>query len=370
MIRRPRRMPPRPRDPVSSPKIDRGLSELPRFQAVQKRLPAGALARLFVEPRQLVRLMAAAPRPAKASDARIMAMIERYLAAVDYAGAALVWNETGIVVHTAETLDPTKLDPWILRWAGSHDRLEPALRRVPPTALAIASGRIDAVALYEALLQIVPAEDRPKLSNLETVLTGLLLGQDLRTRILPQLGPGLLAYVDSPPEPDDAVPKGTPPSAASPWPFPQVLVISVQGDDPAALWQTHDRRKPLRSRPSSAPSAAAAIENALRSVLALAALDEKRNNGRSRITTRSVAGANVTTRRFPNSLRLLRSTSPALLLLVMGTLARSRRELPGSLKKRRIWRTVSPVSGQGFPRRRNVLLRRSRNPEPAGWPPP
>ena len=34
-------------------------------------------------------------------------------------------------------------------------------------------------------------------------------------------------------------------------------------------------------------------------MLSLAALDEKRNNGRSQITTRSVAGVNVTTLDFP-----------------------------------------------------------------------
>ena len=282
----------------SSAKLDRGLGELPRFQSVQSRLPPQALARLFVEPRQLARWMSATPRPEKASDARFMAMIERYLAAVDYAGAALVLSETGIVVHTVETLDPAKLDPWLLRWASNRHRLDPALGRVPPTALAMASGRVDAVALYEALLQIVPAEDRPKLSNLETVLTGLLLGQDLRTRILPQLGPGLLAYVDSPPEPDDAVPKGTPPSAASPWPFPQVLVVSLQRGEPAAK-VAGPRPAEATTGDHAAPSATTAIENALRSVLALAALDEKRNNGRSRITTRSVAGANVTTLEYP-----------------------------------------------------------------------
>jgi hypothetical protein len=278
----------------SSAKVERGLAELSRFQSVQSRLPANALVRLFVEPRQLVRLMAAAPRPAKASDARIMALIERYLAAVDYAGAALVWNAAGIVVHTAETLDPAKLDPWILRWAGNDRRLDPALRRVPPSALAIASGRIDAVALHDALREVVFENDGPKLNNLETLLKGLLLGQDLRTRILPALGPGILAYVDFPAEADDTIATGRPRSSASPWPFSQVLVISVQGGEPApAVAETRPPEGASRERTSA--TALDAVENALRSVLAMAALDEKRNDGRSRIITRSVAGARVST---------------------------------------------------------------------------
>ena len=65
--------------------------------------------------------------------------------------------------------------------------------------------------------------------------------------------------------------------------------------------------------------AAAAIENALRTVLALAALDEKRNNGRSQIITRPVADANVTALSAPTPFayavddagsRLILGTSP------------------------------------------------------------
>lgn len=65
-----------------------------------------------------------------------------------------------------------------------------------------------------------------------------------------------------------------------------------------------DLQKGSRLRQASFPvpgsiTADAAIENALRTVLSLAALDEKRNNGRSQVTTRLVAGVNVTTLDFP-----------------------------------------------------------------------
>ena len=49
---------------------------------------------------------AMAPRAAKPSDARVLALLERHLAAVEYAGAALVWRSDAIVVHAVETLDP------------------------------------------------------------------------------------------------------------------------------------------------------------------------------------------------------------------------------------------------------------------------
>jgi hypothetical protein len=293
--------------------LDGGLNDLARFQAVRRRQNAKALARLFIEPRQVERLIAASPRPGKASDARIMEMLERYLKAVEYAGATLEWNDAGIVIHTVETLDRSKLEPWLVRWAGNQLQVDPTLARVPSTAIALASGHLDAPAFYEALCQIVPAEDRTKLTNLETLFGGLLLGQDLRTRILPQLGPGVIAYLESPPdEPPNAgvSATATPEAASSPSVFAGVLVTSL--------------RKSSGLRPDAVPSAsqvtaAAAIENALHTVLALAALDEKRTNKGSQIITRPFAGVYVTTLSPPTPFayalddarsRLILSTSP------------------------------------------------------------
>ena len=45
---------------------DPGLGELPRFKAVRGKLPERALVRLFVDPRQVERLLAAAARPEQA----------------------------------------------------------------------------------------------------------------------------------------------------------------------------------------------------------------------------------------------------------------------------------------------------------------
>ena len=95
-----------------------GTGDLPRLKAVRGRLPERALARLFVDPRHLERLLAGVPRPNEQSDPRVIATLERYLAAVDYAGAALTWNDDSIVIHTVETLNPSLLDAWLRRWAG------------------------------------------------------------------------------------------------------------------------------------------------------------------------------------------------------------------------------------------------------------
>jgi len=280
-------------------RIEPGLGDLPRLHSVQSRLPGPALARLFVDPRHIGRLLAAAPRPAKPSDARLMTMLERYLTAVDYAGAALVCNDRAIVVHTVETLDPSKLDPWLRRWAGGTVRLDPALERVPSTALAVASGHVDAVALHDALSRLVPDEDGPKRTNIETVLTGLLLGQDLRTRVLPRLGPGVLAYLDSPSETADGRAARAEPSPSSSWPFPLVVVVSLGRDEQGASPAGGAQPKEADAQEPAPVTVAAALANALRTVLALTAMDEKRNQGRSRILTRVVAGATVTTLDYP-----------------------------------------------------------------------
>jgi hypothetical protein len=263
------------------PNVDPGLGELPKLKAVQRKLPERALARLFVNPRHLERLLTSAPRPSKPSDARIMATLERYLAAVDWAGAALTWNDESIVIHSVETLNPSLLDPWLRHWAGdTRRRVDPTLSRVPPTALAVASSHVDALAFYDAIAQIFPDEDQPRLSNIETALTGLLLGRDLRNEILPGVGPGAFAYLDVPS--DTIEQEGAPdskPAAAAGRPFPLVAVFSLGRD----------------KGPGASEAVAAAVDNALRTVLAIAAMDEKRAEGRSQIANRVVAGTTVTT---------------------------------------------------------------------------
>ncbi len=260
--------------------VDGGLADLARFQAVKRRQSTKALARLFIEPRQVERLIAASPPTSKASDLKIMEMLARYLTAVEYAGATLEWNDAGIILHTVETLDRSKLEPWLVRWAGNELQVDQTLARVPDTAVALTSGHLDAPAFYEALREIVPEEAGPKITNLETLLGGLLLGQDVRTAILPQLGPGIIAYAESPlDDASGATATATPDASSSARVFGGVLVASLRKS----------------GQPASNPTPAGpAVENALRTVLALAALDEKRNNGRSQIITRPVAGTTVT----------------------------------------------------------------------------
>ena len=134
----------RAREGDRPPTIESGINGLPRLRAVERRLPDRALARLFLDPRPVARLISASARPRNPAEGKMLAVLERYLAAVDYAGAAIVWSEGALKLHTVETLDPSKLDPWILRWAGDSRHFDPALGRLPPTALATISAHIDA----------------------------------------------------------------------------------------------------------------------------------------------------------------------------------------------------------------------------------
>ena len=276
-----------------------GLGDGPKLRAVWRRLPARALARLFIDPRPIERLLAAAPERRKPADPRIVPMLQRYLAAVDYAGAALVWDADAIAIHSVETLDPSRVDPWLRRWAADARRWNPAVRRIPPTALAIASAHLDLTALRAAVFQIVPEPEHTRLGNLEAVLTGLLLGQDFRTRILPGLGPGVIAYLDATIEATEG-PDGPGPPARRGWLFPMVVVLSFS-EEPSASRPAGDGEPPGRGDRSGRVMAtvAAAMENALHTVLALSTLDEHRDGGRARIATRQVAGATVTTLDVP-----------------------------------------------------------------------
>ena len=167
---------------------------------------------------------------------------------------------------------------------------DPAQRRLPPTAVAVAAGHVDLVAVYNVISQIVPEEDQPKLTNLDAVLTGVLMGQDLRTRVLPRLGPGVIAYLDSPPAAEEGRSGGSPTAPTRPgrspswwWcPWRKTDRPECSARDPAfesprrSPWRTHWKMLCTPHWP-------------------LTAMDEKRNQGRSRITTQVGRGASVTT---------------------------------------------------------------------------
>jgi hypothetical protein len=258
----------------AKPPFEPGLGDLAKVQKALARLPSQGVARLLLNPRLLER-SAANTADKQAVEGPLPALFKRYLPAVEYVAATLEWSEAGIAVHTVETLEPEKLDPWIRRWAGDNRRFDPDLARAPTGALAVACGRVDGSSLWDAIALVAGPDNQPKLANIEAALSGLLLGQDLRTAILPNLGPGVVAYID-PPSDADTAPRADA-GGRAPWPLAIVIAFSVNEPHPSA--------PPV--------SVFDAVDNALRTVLAFSTLDEKRSLARARITTRTVAGVDV-----------------------------------------------------------------------------
>ncbi len=213
--------------------------------------------------------------------------------------AALVWNDGSLKLHSVETLDPSKLDAWILRWAGDSRPFDPLLYRVPPTALAVIAVHVDATALHDAIRMLVPEPDQPRLANFETILSGLLLGQDVQASVLPRLGPGAIAYLDSPGDilEDTA---NSQQKLLSPSPLPLVLVVGMEGrgEKPPA---SGEHRQNADGAGAHGATVGDALDNAMRTLLAALALAPERAQGRAKITTRTVAGVAIHTLDFPIS---------------------------------------------------------------------
>jgi hypothetical protein len=239
----------------------RSLADDPRFQRVRRRLPARATFSLFLDPAFLSQRLAASAGAQKPRRDAIAGLVDRYLGAMEYAGAALQWRD-GIVLHTEETLDRRKVDRWILRWAAQPGAVTPGLRRVPESTLAMASLHVDFSALLDLMRQIAPDPAHPRLDNLIVALEGILLGHDLQEEVLPQVGPGVIAYVEAPkagPEPRTE-------------PLSKLLVIGI----------------------GNASGLAAALENALRTYLAFYALDPHHGDGRLRLESQVISGRKIT----------------------------------------------------------------------------
>jgi hypothetical protein len=240
------------------------LADTAKFQQLRNRLPAQALASLFVAPRFLTQVVAASARREKPVGDRAGELIGRYLGAMEYLGVSLRWRD-GIVLETEEILDPGKLDPWVRQWAARQGEISPALRRAPEGALAMASVHVDWSAILDAVRSLVPEPHEPRVDNMLVALDGILLGRDFGSEIVPHLGPGALAYLEAA---DGERNDNGPPGAT----LSKVLLIG------------HD----------NAPGLTAAVENALRTYLAVYALGPQDARKQLRFEQRDVGGRYVT----------------------------------------------------------------------------
>jgi hypothetical protein len=259
------------------------VADHPGFRAMSARLPSQAAARLFVEPRSARRLLGSIPAPVSADDHNIGAMVERYVGALDYVGAALVVRDREIRLQAIQAFQPDRIRDLAGPWFSDDptDRPGSRLLAVPASAVAMASLNVDFPSLYRLLLGFVPDVDQLRVRKVETLADGLLLGLDLRRRVLPALGPRVVAYVEPPDfSGDDAesLPRG--------FPFP--VVVAAEIDEEAG----RDAR--IQGPRAASPAATAdALENALHTMLAAISLDEKRVPAATHIDVRDVDGIGV-----------------------------------------------------------------------------
>ena len=190
-----------------------------------------------------------------------------------------------LVLHVVKSFDPRKLDELLGRAAAAPDSApasHPGSITCPPQRWPLGSIQVDFASLYKTIIQLVPEPDQPRLANFETAVSGIFLGEDLRTRILPE--PGLQGH---------GLSRRT-----------YRLGLGHQpGAGPLAVSHGHGGRSgrseawvvPDQAAAAARVRVAAAFDNALRTLLAVLALDEKRAQGRSRIVKREVSGVTIST---------------------------------------------------------------------------
>jgi len=242
-------------DREAAPEGD-SAADLVGFRKVAARLPKNAAARLFLNGALARRVAANLPSDDSPESRRALELSRNYAGALQYAGAALVVDDSAITIQAAQAFEPEGFDRLAGWWtsppspekAGAGPRID----SVPPSALALASLNVDVPAMYGALAGLAPEKDRSKLEKLEIIASGVLLGLDLRTRVLPALGPRVIAHLDAPSDdPSEPTPKG----------LPLPLVVATEIHEPADAGAT-------------SPSTAAALDNALRVFLTALSLNE------------------------------------------------------------------------------------------------
>jgi hypothetical protein len=235
--------------------------ELP-FQRVRRRLPERSAVSLFVNPRFVASVLSWAPKSSKRADARFAALFGRQVDAMQYLGAAIEWRG-GLILHTEAALDAEKVDPWLRNWAAQPSS-NPLARALPATALAVATAHVDFSAVLDLVRDSTSAPGETRLDTVLLALKGILLGNDPTVLLAyPHIGPGVMAYIE-PPDPSGSRPI-----------LPMVITVQLDSD------------------PGAEPVAAVPIDNALRTLLALRALDVKQGEP-PRVETRAIEGRNVT----------------------------------------------------------------------------
>ena len=179
------------RDHREAPK---GLGDNPLFQAVRSDLPGDSLIQIFVEPTFLKKLLKAQHKIDRDGDKGIRFLLA-LLEPIRYAAAAISWRE-GPVLDAREIVDRVKPSKVALPAADAEFKLDDLSKRIPGEPLLIAAGRIDWVATGSAVLDLLDDDEREAIDLGHAFVKGMLLGNDLKTSILPAIRSGMIVVAN------------------------------------------------------------------------------------------------------------------------------------------------------------------------------
>ncbi|WP_165250545.1 hypothetical protein [Paludisphaera soli] len=249
--------------------------DAPGFREAADGLSGRPLARAFVAPEFLSRVFEGLPQGGDPDARRVVEAARNYLGAMSRAGAALTVEDSRVQLRVVQAFQPEpfrRLGSSVFapfRTGTEGIGPGPRLLDLPPSAVAAASFRVDVPGLYRFFVGLAPEKEQPKIAKLESIAGALLLGLDLRERVLPALGPRMVAYIES-----DANRSATPAGPNSPR-FPAVAAIEINEGVARDLAVGGPR-----------PSTAAALDNAMKGALAALSLDESRAPATARVVTR------------------------------------------------------------------------------------
>ena len=238
------------------------LAEVAEFRATRPESDPPALLSLFVSSRAVGRTLEAGGLTPDHAPNRVAAAIARQAAALRAVGVA-VEVRSGVAIRVHQTLDPARLDGWARDELLRLTRGQPGGPKLPPAAVMAARFDLDFVAIHAAVTSLIADKDRAWYQTLDQAARGLLLGQRLEADILPRLGPGLLFWIGEP--------------VATTGGKSRVPVVAELAVSPG---------------PES-PGPGAAIENALRTTLAMYALDAAQARQALRVETIAVGSTSV-----------------------------------------------------------------------------
>ena len=222
-----------------------------RFREARRTMPEASFLQIHADARFLERLfLSEAPR----QDSSPPISPKRILAPIDRVGLALEWRD-GPILHLRETFVEGRMPLWA-RPAEVGIRKEFPV--MPGSAIAVAFWEWDLGAIYDSLEGLLPEKDRGRLHALRLAVQGVLLGKDLRRDILPGIGPSGFAILEA-----------------------SEGVKPLKGSIGLTLSASHD--------------VAPAIENGLRTLAAVMALDSENQGKEARVKVSEQGGIRVTT---------------------------------------------------------------------------